>query len=251
MVPDYKVPKAALEIMELIRGAEVTKNPDPSQYDVIHGFKQRYLKKRITQMTLLEVQKGQSKQWDNHNGGVELTVSSATGAYQFMYKTLGGLIEEFDLPHGMILNPPLQDWLGYQLLIRRGFFKWKQRKISDTTFGNNLAKEWASFPVLGGIKGKKRGQSYYAGDGLNAAKISPEEVESMLESARRAGFKIVNVETMHAGVEPPPPVAPTPDPVQPGYKPDPVSEPPRWGKIIAFAIFVVVIAFFIWRIFFP
>ena len=53
-------------------------------------------------------------------------------------------------------------------------------------FGKRLAQEWASFPVLAGTKGAKRtvarGQSYYAGDGLNKSLVTPEKVEAILRN---------------------------------------------------------------------
>jgi len=51
-------------------------------------------------------------------------------------------------------------------------------------FALNLAKEWASFPVLAETFGQKRkvtrGQSYYAGDGVNKALVPPGDVEAVL-----------------------------------------------------------------------
>ena len=50
--------------------------------------------------------------------------------------------------------------------------------------------EWASFPVLADTKGATRsikaGQSYYAGDGLNKALVSPAAVRQELAKARAA-----------------------------------------------------------------
>jgi hypothetical protein len=63
--------------------------------------------------------------------------------------------------------------------------------ITPTEFGNRLAMEWASFPVLSAINGKRRGQSYYAGDGQNHALVSPEAVERTLASLRAAPTPIV------------------------------------------------------------
>ena len=53
-----------------------------------------------------------------------------------------------------------------------------------------LAKEWASFPVPSRMRGAhrtvERGQSYYAGDGLNKALIGPDVVWLACEAARTA-----------------------------------------------------------------
>ncbi len=64
-------------------------------------------------------------------------------------------------------------------------------QIGVTEFGKRLAQEWASFPVLAATKGQKRtvqrGQSYYAGDGLNKALVKPEKVEAVLDQVKAAG----------------------------------------------------------------
>lgn len=61
-------------------------------------------------------------------------------------------------------------------------------KISRTEFGKRLAMEWASFPVLTVCKGAhrqlNRGQSYYAGDGLNKALVAPEKIEALLDKVK-------------------------------------------------------------------
>lgn len=53
-------------------------------------------------------------------------------------------------------------------------------------FAKGLAQEWASFPVLVDCRGAhrdiKRGQSFYAGDGLNKALVKPEKVEAVLQA---------------------------------------------------------------------
>lgn len=50
--------------------------------------------------------------------------------------------------------------------------------------------EWASFPVLTDARGKHRdvarGQSFYAGDGVNKALVSPERVEAVLDQVKAA-----------------------------------------------------------------
>jgi hypothetical protein len=51
--------------------------------------------------------------------------------------------------------------------------------------------EWASVPVFSVIKGQKRkvtrGQSYYAGDGINKALTKPEAVEAILDQVLALG----------------------------------------------------------------
>lgn len=114
--------------------------------------------------------------------------SSAAGAYQIMQGTLNGLKNEGAVRGEEKFNPAVQDRLGLRLLRRRKFDLWAVGKISNADFALELAKEWASFPVLVATRGAhrklSRGQSYYAGDGLNKALVKPEEIEQMLAKAK-------------------------------------------------------------------
>jgi hypothetical protein len=60
----------------------------------------------------------------------------------------------------------------------RGLDLYLRGSIDEYAFCNNLAKEWASLPV---VSGPKRGSSYYGGDGLNKALVA---VEPFLEVVR-------------------------------------------------------------------
>ncbi|MCZ4076294.1 hypothetical protein [Agrobacterium sp. LMR679] len=113
------------------------------------------------------------------------TASSAAGRYQFMRATLQGIAKEVPSIDGRtIFSGGLQNRLGYYLLLRRGYADFISGKLNLVQFGLNLAKEWASFPVLSDTKGAHRqvlrGQSYYAGDGLNKSLVKPERVEARL-----------------------------------------------------------------------
>src|SRR6185312_11557776 len=140
--------------------------------------KQSKLAKPLTSMTLDEVLAAQPG-WSKNYG------SSAAGRYQFMRATLLGLRSELSLRGSQKLDGDLQDRLAYHLLKRRGYNDFMAGKISRTEFGKRLAQEWASFPVLTVCKGAtrqlNRGQSYYAGDGLNKALVKPEKVEAVLD----------------------------------------------------------------------
>lgn len=63
-------------------------------------------------------------------------------------------------------------------------------KISRTEFGKRLAQEWVSLPVLaptqGGGRKVSRGQSFYAGDGLNKSLVKLEAVEALLDRVKAA-----------------------------------------------------------------
>ncbi|WP_026618348.1 muramidase (phage lysozyme) [Ensifer sp. WSM1721] len=184
---DKTVPPGAAILLDFIRATEVGRS-DRASYDVIYGHNQDKLAKALTAMTYGEVVDAQ-KDWSKEFG------SSAAGGYQFLKATLQALAREnlSEIGGAMLFTPDLQDRLGYKLLVKRGYAKFIVGQISLVEFAENLAMEWASLPVLKATKGHKRqvkrGQSYYAGDGLNKALVKPEKVEAMLklvlDAARR------------------------------------------------------------------
>lgn len=183
---DKTIPSAAAYLLLFIYDTETSKSP-PACYEVIFGNRQTRVSKRITEMTIAEIQKAQAtwktKAWAKKFKSTK--ASSATGAPQFMEKTLEGLIAELKLNGSQIFNGDLQDRLAYHLLKRRGYEQFISGKITRTEFGKRLAMEWASFPVLARTLGSQRtvnrGQSYYAGDGLNNSLTSPDTVEMVLD----------------------------------------------------------------------
>ncbi len=148
-------------------------------YDTLFGNNQTHWPQRLTNMTVSEVIAA-GPTWTKNFG------SSAAGRYQFLNATLKRLRSTEALDGSENFGPDLQDRLGYALLDRRGYEKFATGKLSVVAFGLELAKEWASFPVLQPTQGTKRmvtrGQSYYAGDGLNHALITPETVEAILQA---------------------------------------------------------------------
>lgn len=211
---DKTVPTGAALLLDFIRQTEVGRK-DRASYDVIYANKQGNLAKPLTSMTLDEVLAAQ-KGWSKNNG------SSAAGGYQFMRATLVELIAELALRGSQLLDTDLQDRLGFHLLKRRGYQQYVDGTINKFEFGKRLAMEWASFPVLADCKGAhrqlKRGQSYYAGDGLNKALVAPEKIEQLLLLVRKA----------------PDPV-PVPQPtVQPAPAPMPAPEPRKgfWQVLV-------------------
>jgi len=190
---DQTVPPGAALLLDFIGKIETGKEGREG-YDVIYSNAQGRLPKPITQMTIAQLQAHQGSGWP--------AKSTAAGRYQFMRKTLAGLRSELGLRDGQVFDPNLQDRLGYHLLKRRGYAAFVAGEIGATEFGKRLAMEWASLPVLadtqGGSRQVKRGQSYYAGDGLNKALVSPEQVEELLAGVRNA-----------VAWTPPPPDAPT------------------------------------------
>lgn len=206
---DRTVPAGAARLLDFIGLTEA-----PNGYGTIYANKQGKLAKPLTSMTLDEVLAAQ-KDWSKNHG------SSAAGRYQFMRATLVGLIAELGLRGSQKLDGNLQDRLGYHLLIRRGYNDFMAGKIGRTEFGKRLAQEWASFPVLTVCKGAhrqlNRGQSYYAGDGLNKALVKPEKVEAVLD-------EVLKLRPLSTGpISGPPPLGtPIPGTVKPA---EPVAPP--------------------------
>jgi muramidase (phage lysozyme) len=170
---DRSIPPAAAVLLDFIGDIEA-----PKGYDTIYGNNQDKLKKRLTAMTLAEVQ-AQQRDWTRRFR------SSAAGRYQFMRNTLEGLIKELKLDTTQKFTADLQDRLAYVLLRRRGYDAFMNQRISVTEFGKRLAQEWASFPVLAGTQGAHRyvreGETFYAGDGLNKSLVKPEQVRTLLD----------------------------------------------------------------------
>lgn len=143
-------------------------------YNVVYKHKQGTLGKPITMMTLDELLAAQRVLGKKYG-------SSAAGKFQHIRVTLKAQAERLRIPGNTLFSPGLQDDLGWDLLRQRGLDRFLAGTMSRTDFGNAIAKEWASSPVLSKINGKSRGQSYYAGDGLNVAGRNAGAVEAMLD----------------------------------------------------------------------
>lgn len=115
--------------------------------------------------------------------------STACGGYQFIYPTLSKLVSSMKIPPEMRFDFSLQDRLAERLMVGRGLTKYVAGQKSLHDFCNDLAKEWASLPVVTPVQrtsGKKTwtvpaGASYYADDGLNKS-LTP--VEPFLDVVR-------------------------------------------------------------------
>jgi conjugal transfer mating pair stabilization protein TraG len=122
---------------------------------------------RFTDMTVAEVMDWQQKYVEQG------AASNAVGRYQFMGTTLAGLVKQLHISKQAKFDEALQDRLAIALIERRGSLAYVQQKITREEFAANLAMEWAALPrVIGG----NPHQSYYAGDGLNHARVSSDEV---------------------------------------------------------------------------
>lgn len=104
----------------------------------------------------------------------------------FILASLRAFVKEVGLTGNEQFNPLNQDILAVRLLERRGIDAFVSGEIDAVAFARNLAMEWASLPVLADTIGHgrdlKRGQSWYAGDALNLAMVSAEEMERVLQS---------------------------------------------------------------------
>jgi muramidase (phage lysozyme) len=174
------VPAGAAKLLDYIGRLE-TGRTDASAYDVIVFFKQDKLPKPLTEYTideLLAAQKAWAKNWKG----------SAAGKYQIIRKTLVGLVQQLSIPGSTKFTPDVQDRMGFQLLTNRGWQAFVSRQITVGAYALQLAREWASIPVLVSTQGAHRvvtrGQSYYAGDGVNKAHADPREFEALLASIR-------------------------------------------------------------------
>jgi hypothetical protein len=109
--------------------------------------------------------------------------SSAVGRYQIVRQTLAKLVSEVPVDPNQRYDEAMQDRLAIALLERRGSLGFISQKLSREQFAANLAQEWAALPR---ITGPNPHESYYAGDGLNAARISTDAVLSAIDALKPA-----------------------------------------------------------------
>lgn len=110
-------------------------------------------------------------------------VSAAVGAYQFLYP------EQYVTLAGLTMNskftPENQDKLALAFLKARGITveAFKRDRVGTAL---KLAQGFAGVPVLAPTQGKyrfiRRGESFYSGDGTNAATVSVERVEKSIDN---------------------------------------------------------------------
>ncbi len=228
-LPDA-VPLHAQNLLDFIGDIEA-----PQGYDTIFGNRQGNLAVPLTQMTYGEIVDAQgewgNKTWVRSNWGYK-TSSSAAGRYQFMRATLQGIAKEVPTIDGRtIFSSSLQDRLGYYLLLRRGYADFISGKLNLVQFGLKLAQEWASFPVLSETEGRHRkvvrGQSFYAGDGLNKSLVKPEQVEQRLRHVRELAALMTEADTRATISRKPSKAKPTRAPAAPLEPVKPAAKPVR------------------------
>lgn len=211
------IPRAAAILLDFIAKLE-TNRQGPAAYETIIGFRNEKpgtLPKPITEMTLEELL-AEQKRWVKNLRAP----SGAAGRYQIIRPTLLSLVTELGVPLSAKFTPDLQDRLGFALLQRRGWGQFADNTLSLRDFGNRLAQEWASFPVLSRMQGAHRlvarGESYYAGDGINMSLAKATEAETVLA-------EVLNELTRS-------PAAPIPQPKPTPLPNTPTPEPPKAPK---------------------
>lgn len=127
----------------------------------------------LTTMTVQEVLDWQDSIDSRYN-------SEAAGRYQFMEDTLRGLVNSGHARPNERFDRATQDRLAVTLMERRGLSDYQAGQISKEKFAQNLSKEWASLPAITRDRSGRpaRGQSYYAGDGLNRSHVSQDRILS-------------------------------------------------------------------------
>lgn len=93
------------------------------------------------QMTLGEVVEFQ-KDWTGRKG----KHSSAAGRYQFVRKTLTGLVEKYDIPWDTPFTPDTQDALAILLMNEVGLGAYLSGRITPERFAYKVATQWAALP---------------------------------------------------------------------------------------------------------
>ena len=150
-----------------------------SAYDVVWGgIAAKHRPAKLSAMTIAEV-----LAWQDSIDAMYR--SEAAGRYQIMEDTLRPLPVAAGLLPSDLFNEANQDALATVLLKRRGLDRYLAGGMSAEDFANNLAREWASLPV---VTGPNRGRSYYARDGLNKSHVS---VDDFLAAVRAVAVKPV------------------------------------------------------------
>lgn len=140
---------------------------------------------KLTSMTLDSV-----LDWQHRYTSVNGAASSAAGRYQIIRATLKGVSDQLGLDRATTrFTQATQDQMAIKLLEGRGIKRFLAGSLSRGQFGNRLAMEWASLPVLeatsrsanGTAIALPRGVSYWSGIAGNAALARPEELETILD----------------------------------------------------------------------
>lgn len=227
------VPPGAALLLNFIGKSETGKR-GAEAYDVVVFNQQHKLSKPLTEFTVDELLASQ-RLWAKNGWSIKgkKRRGSAAGKFQIIRPTLLGLVERLGIPGSAKFSPQLQDRLGMALLNGRGWQAFTSGQVTVGAFALALAKEWASMPVLSTTPGAnrivQRGESYYAGDGVNASQRDASELEAILAAVR-------GQPAQETGKPAPAPTAP-PKPVTPPQRP--ASEANGWiGALITIGLII-------------
>lgn len=123
-------------------------------------------------MTLKEIDALQTKMLKHPANSFN---SSALGRYQIVRTTLRAIRKSLGLSDNALFDPGMQDRCACYLLGLRGIDKYLAGRLAENTLIDNLAREWASLPIVSG-KGAYAGQ--------NVA-VSPERVRQALAEVKK------------------------------------------------------------------
>lgn len=167
------------EIFDVLGAAE------GAGYDTPYGGSKVQPPKPLSQMTVAEVLEWQER---SVNAG---SISSAAGKYQIINKTMNSLVREGTISPNDTFDQATQDRAALALMERRGLSKYRAGQISREQFANNMAKEWASLPVVTTQNRNGRiiqpGNSYYSGVAGNKSRISVDQFIDSIDRVRGSG----------------------------------------------------------------
>jgi hypothetical protein len=170
---DASVTEGAIRpLLDLIGRAE------GAGYDTVFGGSRIRPDRPITTMTIAQL-----LDWQDRSVAAG-SISSAAGRYQVIRGTLRTIVGAGIVTNSDTYSPANQDRLAIYLMQIRGLNRFLSGSLTAEAFGNNLAREWASFPV---ITGQGAGRSFYAGDSAgNQSRIAPAEVLNVLRDLKQA-----------------------------------------------------------------
>jgi hypothetical protein len=167
---DESVTEGALKVLlDLIGLAE------GAGYDTVFGGSKIKPNKPITTMTIAEL-----LDWQDRSVSAGST-SSAAGRYQVIRGTLRTVLNSGLIALNDMYNPTTQDKIAIYLLKIRGLNRFISGSLTKEGFADNLAKEWASFPV---VTGPAAGRSFYQGIAGNKSRTTPHDVFNALDSIK-------------------------------------------------------------------
>ncbi|PRZ48009.1 hypothetical protein [Tritonibacter scottomollicae] len=159
-------------LLDLIGSVEA-----PKGYDQVYGGSKINPPQPITSMTVAEV-----LDWQDRSVAAG-SASSAAGKYQVIRGTLRDEVRNGTVSMNDRFTPAVQDKIAVSRMNYRGLGSYQAGLIDETEFGQRLSMEWASLPALKTDRNGRaaRGQSYYAGDGLNKSHVTPDTILSKLK----------------------------------------------------------------------